>query len=399
MHDFAIRHSPAPILEPQPGAPWAQTMVLNPAIEREPGSSTLHMLFRATGPGPRSPADGRPAPYPIYLGYARSDDGGHTWDADFSRPALAPALAETPDALWVQSAAGERVVNFANGCIEDPRLTWLGGKLYLAVACRLFPPGPYWEHDDPLQCAPAWAREPGHGFGRAATENLTVSVLYEVDLARLAARDYDAAFHLIGPLTDPERGDNRDAFLFPERLRIDGRLQYVAVHRPREAGHYGEAADAPPSIFLAAADRLEDLATPRARHILLAKGCLPWEGNRVGGSSPPIRIGEKQWLLPYHGKQDDRVGYTQSFMILEEDADGWPRLKHRCADRVLYPVLPWQQPRRFPIPCLFTCGAVVNDKGELVMSYGAADEVAGIAWVELAPLIERVRQFDAEGTR
>src|SRR5690606_38324019 len=154
-------------------------------IEREPNGQILHMLFRATGPGPSDQGTGRPAPYPIYLGYARSEVGGLTWDADFSRPALAPALAETPQQAWLQNATGQRVVNFANGCIEDPRLTWLEDRLYLAVACRLFPPGPYWEHDNPLQCAPAWANGATHAFGRAATENLTVSVLYEVDLTQL----------------------------------------------------------------------------------------------------------------------------------------------------------------------------------------------------------------------
>jgi predicted GH43/DUF377 family glycosyl hydrolase len=64
-----------------------------------------------------------------------------------------------------------------------------------------------------------------------------------------------------------------------------------------------------------------------AQHILLAESTLVWEGNRVGGSFSPIRINDKQWLLAYHGKQDDRVGYTQSFMILEQDDDGCPQ---RC---------------------------------------------------------------------
>lgn len=373
-------------------------MILNPAIARDPDTTRLHMLFRATGPGEDHRQPGGPAPYPIYLGYAFSDDRGVTWSADFSRPALAPALGQTPKKLQITDAIGRATVNYANGCIEDPRLTWLEGRLYLTAACRMFPPGPYWDHDDPLQCTPAWARTASDPFGEAARANLTVTVLYEVHLHHLVQGRYDQAFDYLGPLTDPTRGDNRDAFLFPEKLVIEGKSQYVCAHRPRDPQRYaGGQPGQPPVIYLAAADRLEDLASPEARHTLLARGVLPWEGNRVGGSFSPLRIDDRRWLFPYHAKQNDTVGYTQSFMILEQDDAGWPRLKHRCADRLIYASEPWQQPAKFPVPCIFTCGGVVSEEGELVMSYGAADEVAGIAWTPLDKLVAHVSRFDADG--
>lgn len=375
-------------------------MVLNPALARDPASGRLHMLFRATGPGrPYASADD-PLPYPIALGYAWSDDGGKVWTPDFSRPALSPRLALEPDELWLEGPRGEPILDYANGCIEDPRLIWVEGRLYLTVAARFFPPGPYWEHDDPMQCAPAWATAHDAPFGRAVAENLTVNVLYEVHLQPLAAGDYEQAFTCLGPLTDPQRGDNRDAFLFPERLLIDGRSQYVCVHRPRESEHYPEGeAGLPPAIYLSAADELEALAGPAAQHVLLARGTLAWEGNRIGGSFPPIRIDPKRWLLPYHGKQNDTVGYTQSFMILEQDATGWPRLKHRCGDRILYATEPWHFPGRFNIPCLFTCGGVLTQDGDLLMSYGAGDEVAGLASVDFNELVTHVATFDESGLR
>ena len=112
-----------------------------------------------------------------------------------------------------KEAAAEvaRVVNHANGCIEDPRLHWLDGNLYLTTACRMFPPGPYWLNDQPTQCAPGWVTG-DHPFGRAARENLSVTVLWRVDLPSLAARDYDHAFTYVTHLTDPDLGDNRDTF-------------------------------------------------------------------------------------------------------------------------------------------------------------------------------------------
>jgi predicted GH43/DUF377 family glycosyl hydrolase len=392
-----IRTLDAPVLVPQPGIPWADTMLLNPTLIDEPGSRRLHMLFRATGPWPRARLPGKPLPYPIFLGYATSDDDGRTWQADFSRPCLAPALASEPDAIFVRARDGRNVVNHANGCIEDPRLFRLDGKLYLTTACRMFPPGPYWEHDEPTQCAPRWATAGRHDLGRAARENLTVTVLWEVNLARLAAGNYEAAFAYVTHLSDPERGDNRDVFLFPRKLRIDGRDRYTCLHRPFQPGAFGsEFADLRPSIFLALADSIEDLPTARAQHRLLAKPEFEWEANRIGASWVPLPLAEDAWLLPYHGKQDAIVGYTQSFIILRPGADGAPEVAHRCPDRLMAARQEWERAGRFQTPCVFTCGGLVRDR-DLIMSYGAADAVAGVAWVDFQELVEHVRRSGADG--
>ncbi|MFA7345444.1 MAG: hypothetical protein WC003_14175 [Terrimicrobiaceae bacterium] len=391
----AIHYSPHPVLVPQPGVEWADTMVLNPTVIDEPGTRRLHMLFRASGPWPQARIPGKPLPYPIFLGYAHSDDGGRSWEADFSRPCLAPRLATAPEALRIAGRSGNSVVNHANGCIEDPRLFRLDGKCYVTTACRLFPAGPYWEKDSPMQCAPDWAAEDAHALGRAARENLTVSVLFEVRLDALSAGQYDDAFRYVAHLTDPARGDNRDVVLFPEKLRIEGRERYVALHRPKESDGYCEAG-LPPSIFAAASDSLEEFPAPSTRHRLVAAPLFEWEGDRIGASWTPIRLGEDEWLLPCHGKQDAKVGYTQSFMILKTDGDGWPCVAHRCPVRLMFARQKWELKGRFPTPCLFTCGGVVLD-GELIMTYGAADTVCGLAWANFDELVRIVRQFDENG--
>ncbi len=397
MPSFAC--STSPVLTPQPGCPWADQMVLNPAFVADPHSNRLHMLFRASGPWPQMQRPGQPLPYPIFLGYAFSDDGGVTWQPDFSRPALAPALEQEPDKLFITTADGRRVLNHANGCIEDPRLFWLDGELYLACASRLFPPGPYWEGTELTCCTPAWATEGKHDLGKAATWNCTVSVLYRVDLKALAAKRYEQAFEYVTHLTDPEKGDNRDAYLFPRRLSIDGRDQYVCFHRPWDPGLYAEGRGVTlPSMFLAAADDINELATPAARQHLLATPRFDWETNRIGGSFPPIELGHGQWLVSYHGKADGNVGYTQSFMILQEQDRGFPVIRHRCSDRLLYARQPWELSGKFPTPCLFTC-AGVKIGSELVMSYGAADTKVGVARVDFDELVEHVRRFDADGVR
>jgi predicted GH43/DUF377 family glycosyl hydrolase len=55
-------------------------------------------------------------------------------------------------------------------------------------------------------------------------------------------------------------------------------------------------------------------------------------------------------------------------------------------------------PSDYPTPCLFTTGGIVVGD-DLIMSYGAADQKAGISWVNFAELVEYIKQFDAEGRK
>ncbi len=391
-------HSRTLVLEPQKGSPWADEMVLNPAIIQDPQSHRIHMLFRATGPWPQKQIPGHPLPYPIFLGYAFSEDGGKTWEADFSRPALAPALQYEYEDIYVNNGDHEKVVNYSNGCIEDPRLFFLEGECFVIVACRLMPPGPYWIHDEPSQCAPLWIKTEENPFGKAASENVTVNVLYKVDLALLSQKKYEEAFEYVIHLTDPEMGEDRDVVLFPEKLMINGKRKYVCLHRPFVPKNYPGINESLPSIFICSADNIKDLWNETATQTVLASPLFNWEGDRIGASTTPLRISDKEWLLCYHGKQDAVVGYTQSFMILEEKEDSFPVIKHRCSDRLMFAKEPWELPNRFKTPCVFITG-LIKLGAELLISYGAADEKAGIARIPLDPLISFLRTFDAQGRK
>lgn len=398
-----IACSPQPVLVPQPGVPWADTMVLNPAIIQDPVRSRWHMLFRASGPWQQEQLPGKALPYPIFLGYAWSDDAGQTWNADWSKPALAPALKNRREQLWIKDGRGNDTLNYANGCLEDPRLFWLDGAWWLTAACRVFPPGPYWEHTDlslpPPEARPEWTKQAA-ALGRAVTENLTVTVLYQVHLDHLASGDYERAFSYCTHLTDPQRGDNRDAYLFPQRLEIDGHARYVLIHRPKSSAPYGQPAAPNHSMFISTADSLYGFGNGECQHRMLATSVFDWEGERIGGSWPPLPLDNGQWLMGYHGKRDDTLGYTQSFMILDgRSSNGMPEVVHRCPERLLYARQPWELPtdRLFQVPCLFTCCGIRNHD-ELVMAYGAADERVGIARTPFQPLVDYVRQFGPTGT-
>ncbi len=378
------------VLEPQPGCYWASKMVLNPAMIQDPvWDNVIHMLFRATGPCPDKQLPGRPLPYPICLGYAVSHDFGENWNCDFSRPALAPEVKY----LRKEVIRNDRV-NYANGCIEDPRLFYFEKQLYLTVACRVFPPGPYWEKDDPAQCMPEWALSPEFEMSRAVRENCTVSLLYKVNLDALSEGYYRAAFEYVGPVSDPEKGDNRDAFLFPERIEVNGKKQVACLHRPADPREYevGRELDKP-SIFIAYADSIADLPTEKANHQVLATPFFDWESDRIGVSWPPIKVATDRWLLPYHGKQDAVTGYTQSFMILKTDTVKGLVIDERCSERLMYASEPWELGTAFPTPCLFTCSGLLLEDKKLLMGYGAADQKIGMAEVELRKILDKFTCF------
>lgn len=400
-----FRYLDKPVLEPVPGCSWADKMVLNPAIVKDPASDTIHMLFRATGPWPQKRREGCHDPYPIFLGYAKSEDAGETWDADFSRPALAPALGYEEDELYITDSKGNKVWNYANGCIEDPRIFEIENELYLTAACRPFPPGPYWlsDQDPPVvtryEYIPDWVMQGSEEdpFLQTARVNDTVTVLYKLDLEQLKQGNYDASFQYVGPLTEGHISDNRDVFLFPDKMMIAGKEQYLMLHRPMNVLPFDQGEEVQkPSIYLAAAESIEDFASPKATHRLLAAPVFDWEEHRVGASWPPLKLDNNEWLVAYHGKKNVEFGYTQSFMIIKEQANDFPVVVHRCPDRLMYAERDWEMPSDYPTPCLFTTGGIVVNE-ELMMSYGAADQKVGIAWVPYDQLVSHIRKFNAAG--
>ncbi|MDR6550745.1 hypothetical protein [Paenibacillus qinlingensis] len=398
-----FRYSPTPALIPQPDCDWANKMVLNPAIVQDPKSERLHMLFRATGPWPQARQEGKHDPYPIFLGYAFSDDKGVTWEVDFTRPAIIPGLKQEKEDIYITDIHGKRVRDYSNGCIEDPRIFYIEDELYVSVACRMFPPGPYWlEDQDPpvitrYAYVPDWVHEGDDAFTQTARTNDTVTVLYRLHLDKLSEGKYEEAFQYVCPLSEGHVSDNRDVFLFPEKMVIDGKPQYVMLHRPMNPKPFPQGDEVTrPSIFLAAAEHIEDFASPKATHRLLATSLFDWEANKVGASWPPLSIGDGEWLVSYHGKKDIYFGYTQSFMIVKEQENDFPVVTHRCSNRLMYAQQEWEMPSDYPTPCLFTTAGIFVGE-ELIMAYGAADQKVGISWVNREELIAHIRQYDSQG--
>ncbi len=381
------------ILSPVKDCPFASEMVLNPAIIEDPKTGKIHMLIRTSGPYPHKRLEGKPLPYPIFLAYAWSEDGGETFDFDLTNPALAPMLKYEAEELLVRNGRGEFVPAYHNGCIEDPRLFFIEGECYLTVACRMFPPGPYWEHDEPSQCMPEWAKSEDSPY--VSAENLTVTVLYKVDLAALSDKDYSAAFTFITSLTDPVRGQDRDVVIFPEKMMIDGKMQYVMLHRPVTPNKYDEFDEPLPSMVMSASPDLYSFAEKATRREIIYSPRLDWQANRVGASTPMLPLGNGEWLLSFHGKKDDVIGYTQSFMILKERENDFPEITHLYPKRWIVNEVDFEEPAKFGIPCVFFTGMIKLGE-ELLVSYGAADEVAAVMRLDYNKLLSILREYPYE---
>ena len=379
------------ILGPVADCPFASEMVLNPAIIKDPDTERIHMLIRVSGPSPEKRLEGKLLPFPIYFAYAWSDDGGESFEFDLERPALAPTVEYEVDKLWITDGKGNKVPNYANGCIEDPRLFWIEGECHVAIAGRTFPPGPYWIHDDPVQCMPEWALREDSPIGNQG--NVTTTVLYKVDLKALASRDYDNAFKYVTDLTDPAMGEDRDVFIFPEKMKIDGKMQYVMIHRPHHPDNYEGITEGRPSIVISAAEDLYSFAKGATRRKVLYAPELDWQDEKVGGSTSPISLGGGEWLFNFHGKKDAVEGYGQSFMILKEQENDFPEITHLYPKKWVVNEADFEAPHKFKTPCVFFTGIIEKDENTLLVSYGAADEYAAIMELDYKKILDTLKKY------
>ena len=289
----------APVLTPNPDNAWEAVNVFNPSVVVHDG--LFHMHYRAQG-----------YDYVSRIGYAVSTDG-ISWNR-LQHPVLSPS--GDIDARGV----------------EDPRVTELGGRFYMA----------YTAFDKHSQ------------FPDIGTAPLGVTPMYAVS-------DNLITWETLGPVVTNE--DNKDHALFP--AKVGGR--FVTFHRR------------PPSIWLAFSD---DMLSWEDHAEIIAPRPGLWDGKRVGAGGPPIET-EHGWLVLYHGYDDDHV-YCMGVALLDKD-DPTQVLKRPEAS-VLEPRTAWEL--RGDVPnVVFGCANPVVD-GTVYLYYGGADRVVGLATANLEALLE-----------
>lgn len=222
------------------------------------------------------------------------------------------------------------------GC-EDPRLTWLPEREEWSIAYT------------------AYSRR-GPLVSLAMSKDFT-------DVRRL------------GPAMPPE---DKDAALFPRRF--GGR--WAMIHRPsplRGGAH----------MWLS--------FSPDLRHwgdhalLLEARDGAWWDAGKIGLGPPPLETKEG-WLVMYHGVHSTADGPIYRVGLAMLDLDDPRRVLHRTDEWVLGPVAPYEVTGDVG-RVVFPNGWTTDDQTDrLLVYYGAADSVVGVAIASLSEVVERVCQ-------
>ena len=169
----------------------------------------------------------------------------------------------------------------------------------------------------------------------------------------------------LGIIFHPE---NKDVALFPER--VGGK--YIALHRPNNSG-LGKA-----SIWYSESP---DLIHWGNHQCIVRPRDNQWESTKIGGGAPPIKTSDG-WLIIYHGKGDNN---TYSLFTLLLDLEQPDVVIKRGSTPILYPTEPYETEGFFP-NVVFSNGVVEKD-GDIYIYYGASDESACVAIVDIDSLL------------
>ncbi|MGD9142398.1 MAG: glycosidase [Dehalococcoidia bacterium] len=172
---------------------------------------------------------------------------------------------------------------------------------------------------------------------------------------------------------------NKDGMLFPEKF--DGK--YAMLHR------------VDPHIWITFSPHLR-CPWPRKEHKILAGATygMLWDGKKIGGGTQPLKT-RYGWLMITHGVDHLRV-YRLGVLLLRLDDP--TMVLYRSPNAVLEPEESYEEgePGRDWVPnVVFTCGAVprqnnkpvLDVEDELLVYYGAADSVIGVATAKVGDLI------------
>jgi predicted GH43/DUF377 family glycosyl hydrolase len=102
-----------------------------------------------------------------------------------------------------------------------------------------------------------------------------------------------------------------------------------------------------------------------------------WDEYKIGGGAPPIKT-EHGWLEIYHGVRMTAAGalYRLGAVLLDLE-EPW-RVIGRANEAILSPIAGEDFAGNVG-NVVFTCGAILEDDGELTVYYGAADQVMCLA--------------------
>jgi predicted GH43/DUF377 family glycosyl hydrolase len=165
--------------------------------------------------------------------------------------------------------------------------------------------------------------------------------------------------------------DDKDAAIFPEK--ING--HYVFLHRFQ------------PNIDLCYVEHLVALDGKNflPRNPIMRPRPGMWDDLKIGISSTPLKT-KKGWLLLYHGVSSEDHRYRVGAALL--DLKDPEKVIGRTDAPLFTPEMPYELEGIVP-NVVFPCGSVIIGS-KLVIYYGGADTVIGVATISLAKLLTHI---------
>jgi predicted GH43/DUF377 family glycosyl hydrolase len=188
----------------------------------------------------------------------------------------------------------------------------------------------------------------------------------------LAKTDDFKIFERIAIISGP---GNKDGALFPRR--INGK--YVRLDRP-----IGEGVG---NMWISFS---KDLIHWGESQLLAQVRDGYWDEHRIGASVPPIETKEG-WLEIYHGVKMTSGGPIYRLGVLLMDLDNPTKVIARGDIPILSPREPYERIGDIN-NVVFSCGAIVEDNGEVKVYYGAADTCICLAVATIDELIARCKK-------
>ncbi len=251
---------------------------------------------------------------------------------------LATVEERLPEPIYVPRELFEQKLNPGNSGCEDPRITKMENTYFMCYTAfdAINPP-------------------------RVAMTSISVNAFKE--------RRFD---EWTTPVLISSPGiDDKDAAIFPEK--ING--QYVFLHRFQ------------PNIDLCYIEHLVELDGKNflPRNPIMRPRPGMWDDLKIGISSTPLKT-KKGWLLLYHGVSSEDHRYRVGAALL--DLKDPEKVIGRTDAPLFTPEMPYELEGVVP-NVVFPCGSIIMGS-KLVIYYGGADTVIGVATISLAKLLSHI---------
>ncbi|MBN1154103.1 hypothetical protein JXB12_04200 [candidate division KSB1 bacterium] len=174
--------------------------------------------------------------------------------------------------------------------------------------------------------------------------------------------------------------NNKDSMIFPQRIKN----RIVLIHR------------VDPDIQFAYFDTLEGMLSGDVRYwerymkklddYTVMRPKFEWEFKKIGAGAPPIKT-DDGWLLIYHGV-DKNLVYRGGAALL--DLDDPSKVISRLPEPIIEPIRTYELVGDVP-NVVFPEGTALFDD-ELMVYYGGADKVIGMANINIYELLDALKK-------